>query len=67
MMSLKGRKGMERIRVSGCIMTQGAPELLAGCLEDMAFADEIIVVDGGPDDGCGEGFYGSRRLSDHGR
>jgi glycosyltransferase involved in cell wall biosynthesis len=51
MMSLKGRKGMERIRVSGCIMTQGAPELLAGCLEDMAFADEIIVVDGGPDEG----------------
>ena len=39
------------MRVSGCIMTQGSPALLAGCLADMDFADEIVVVDGGPDEG----------------
>jgi glycosyltransferase involved in cell wall biosynthesis len=41
---------MSTIRVSGCIITQGAPELLEKCIEDMHFADEIIVVDGGPDE-----------------
>lgn len=41
----------ERIRVSACMMTQGAPELLEHCLRDLDFADEIIVIDGGPDEG----------------
>lgn len=40
---------MSNIRISGCIITQGAPELLKQCLQDMDFADELIVVDGAPD------------------
>jgi glycosyltransferase involved in cell wall biosynthesis len=54
MIGVQGIDRMERIRVSGCIMTQGAPELLSKCLEDMSFADEIVVVDGGPDEGSRE-------------
>ncbi len=40
---------MSEIQLSACIITQGAPDLLLHCLKDMSFADEIIVVDGGPD------------------
>ncbi|MGI8745769.1 MAG: glycosyltransferase [Bryobacteraceae bacterium] len=40
---------MAKVQLSACIITQGLPDLLRKCLEDMSFADEIIVVDGGPD------------------
>ncbi len=55
---------MTAVRVSGCIITQDAPELLEQCLTDMEFADEIIVVDGGPGEavrsvasGCPKAVY----------
>ncbi len=40
----------EMIRLSAVVITRNEAEMIRGCLESLAFCDEIIVVDSGSDD-----------------
>jgi glycosyltransferase involved in cell wall biosynthesis len=51
-----------RASLSAVLITRNAAAVLAPCLESLAFADEIVVVDSGSNDGTAEiaGRFGAR-------